>query len=162
MWLCQVFSYSFDGFTVPVLRATLPGETATGRDGLLPLRNGLFPLPLTFYVGILLFGIFAYRSQREARRPALAFMLSMLFVFGGGAIAHSPLHYERAIPIGFSINSLAFVWLGIFLIVQANQILAVPAQPDVRAEAGARHVPAANPAGWGGTTCPLKLHRGSD
>src|SRR5260370_8608436 len=147
MWLCQVFSYSFDGFTVPVLRATLPGETATGRDGLLPLRNGLFPLPLTFYVGILLFGIFAYRSQREARWPALAFMLSMLFVFGGGAIAHSPLHYERAIPIGFSINSLPFVCLGIFLIAHAKQILAVPAQQQSPAKAVAHAVPAANLAG---------------
>ena len=133
MCLYQVFGYGFDAFTVPLLRATFHGETATGPDGVLPLPNGLFPLPLTFYVGILLFGITVYRSQREARWPALAFILSMLAVFGGGMIAHSPLHYEHAIPIGFSINSLAFAWLGVFLIRQAAPTPAPVAAHDVTA-----------------------------
>jgi hypothetical protein len=130
MCLYQVFNYAYDAFTVPILVSTFPGETATGPDGPLPLPNGLFPLPLTFYLGILLFGIFTFRAQRAARWPALGFLLSMVFVFAGGAIAHSPLHYEHAIPIGFSINSLCFAWLGIYLIGQADQILAVPARGD--------------------------------
>jgi hypothetical protein len=61
-------------------------------------------------------------------------MLSMLFVLAGGAIAHSPLHYEHAIPIGFSVNSLAFAWLGIYLIGQADKVLEAPTQNDGRAK----------------------------
>jgi hypothetical protein len=130
MCLYQVFNYAYDAFTVPILLSSFPGETATGPDGPLPLPNGLFPFPLTFYLGILLFGIFSFRAQRAARWPALGFMLSMVFVLAGGAIAHSPLHYEHAIPIGFSINSLAFAWLGIYLIGHADQALAAPARSD--------------------------------
>jgi hypothetical protein len=131
MCLYQVFNYAYDAFTVPILVSTFPGETATGPGGPLPLPNGLFPLPLTFYLGILLFGIFTFRAQRAARWPALGFMVSMVFVFAGGAIAHSPLHYEHAIPIGFSVNSLAFAWLGIFLIGQADPQPVVQALPSV-------------------------------
>lgn len=146
MCIYQVFNYAFDAFTVPLLVASFPGETVTGPGGPLPLPAGLFPLPLTFYAGILLFGIFAYRSQREARWPALAFLLSMLFVFAGGAIAHSPLHYEPAIPIGFSINSLAFVWLGIFLIGQADRVSGVQAERGRPTNAEEQVLPTVNQA----------------
>jgi hypothetical protein len=97
-------------------------------------------------VGILLFGIFTFRAQRAARWPALGFMLSMVFVFAGGAIAHSPLHYEPAIPIGFSVNSLAFAWMGVYLISQADQILSAPARADGNAKPITQAV-AATPAG---------------
>jgi hypothetical protein len=146
MCLYQVFNYAYDAFTVPILLSSFPGETATGPEGPLPLPNGLFPLPLTFYVGILLFGIFTFRAQRAARWPALGFMLSMVFVFAGGAIAHSPLHYEPAIPIGFSVNSLAFAWMGVYLISQADQILSAPARADGNAKPITQAV-AATPAG---------------
>jgi hypothetical protein len=125
MCLYQVFNYAYDAFTVPLLLSSFPGETATGPDGPLPLPHGLYPLPLTFPAGVLLFGIFTFRAQREARWPALGFMLSMVFIYAGLAIGHSPLHYGYAIPIGFSVNSLAYVWLGIFLISQATPAVQV-------------------------------------
>jgi hypothetical protein len=45
----------------------------------------------------------------------MALVVSVVFIYAGGAVAHSPLHIERAIPIVFSINSLVFVWLGLGL-----------------------------------------------
>jgi hypothetical protein len=114
--LYQVASYAFDAFTLPAIRTTFPGETATDPNGSFnQFPNGLFPLPLSFPIGLMLFGIAIFRSGFKQRWAGMALVVSVVFIYAGGAVAHSPLHIERAIPIVFSINSLVFVWLGLGL-----------------------------------------------
>ena len=115
--LYQVASYAFDAFTLPEIRSTFPGEMATGPNGSFnQFPNGLFPLPLSFPIGLILFGIAIFRSGFEQRWAGIGLVVSVVFIYAGGAVAHSPLHFERAIPIVFSINSLVFAWLGLGLL----------------------------------------------
>lgn len=128
--LYQVASYAFDAFTLPEIRTTFPGETATDPNGSFnQFPNGLFPLPLSFPIGLILFGIAIFRSGFEQRWAGIGLVVSVVFIYAGGAVAHSPLHFERAIPIVFSINSLVFAWLGFGLLqgMHTNVQLAAPA-----------------------------------
>jgi len=55
---------------------------------------------------------------------------SVFITVGGLLLGHSPLHLERAIPIGFSIQSLVIGWVGFGLLqaVRAGPQPALPAQ----------------------------------
>jgi hypothetical protein len=111
--LYSIASYAFDAWTVPAIRATFPGETATDPNGSFDqFPNGLFPLPITFLVGLVLFGIAIFRSGFGQRWSGIALAVSPFLIFAGMAIAHSPLHLERAIGIAHAINELAFAWIG--------------------------------------------------
>jgi hypothetical protein len=125
--LYQVASYAFDAFTLPAIRTTFPGETATDPNGSFnQFPNGLFPLPLSFPIGLILFGIAIFRSGFEQRWAGIALVVSVVLIYAGGAVAHSPLQLEKAIPIVFSINSLVFAWLGWSLIQQPKQVSQLP------------------------------------
>lgn len=115
--LYQIATYAFDAFTLAAIRATFPGETATDPNGSFnQFPNGLFPLPLSFPVGLILFGIAIFRSGFGQRWAGIALAASVVFIYAGGMLAHSPLKLEEAVPIVFSINSLVFAWLGMGLL----------------------------------------------
>jgi hypothetical protein len=125
--LYQVASYAFDAFTLPAIRTTFPGETATGPNGSFnQFPNGLSPLPLSFPIGLILFGVAIFLSGFRQRWAGIALVISVVFLFAGFTVAHSPLHLERAIPIVFSINSLVFAWLGLGLLSGLRVASAVP------------------------------------
>lgn len=115
--LYQMASYAFDAFTLPAIRTTFPGETATDSNGSFnQFPNGLSPLPLSFPIGLILFGVAIFRSGFGQRWAGIALVTSVVLMFTGFTVAHGPLHLERAIPIVFSINSLVFAWLGLGLL----------------------------------------------
>jgi hypothetical protein len=115
--LYSIASYAFDAWTLPAIRTTFPGETATDPNGSFnQFPNGLFPLTLTFPVGLVLFGIAIFRSGFGQRWSGIALAISPFLIFAGMALAHSPLHLERAIGIAHVINELAFVWIGFGLL----------------------------------------------
>jgi hypothetical protein len=115
--LYQVASYAFDAFTLPAIRTTFPGETATGPNGSFDqFPNGLFPVPLSFPIGLILFGVAIFRSGLDQRWSGIALAASVVLIYAGGALAHSPVHLELAIPIVFSVNALVFAWLGYGLV----------------------------------------------
>lgn len=117
--LYQVATYAFDAFTLPAIRTTFPGETATDTNGSFnQFPNGLNPLPLSFPIGLILFGIAIFRSGFSQRWSGIALAVSPFLIFAGMAVAHSPLHMKHAIPLVFSINSLVFAWMGIGLLLE--------------------------------------------
>jgi hypothetical protein len=123
--LYQVATYAFDAFTLAAIRSTFRGQTATDPNGSFnQFPNGLFPLPLSFPIGLILFGIAIFRSGFGQRWAGIALAVSIVFIYGGGVLAHSPLHLEGAIPLGFSLNALVFAWLGVGLL-QGERITSV-------------------------------------
>lgn len=111
--LYSIASYAFDAFTVPAIRTTFPGETATDPNGSFEqFPNGLFPLPIGFLVGLVLFGIAIFRSGFGQRWSGIALAVCPFLIYIGLALAHSPMHLDRAVGIAHSINELAFAWIG--------------------------------------------------
>jgi hypothetical protein len=58
-----------------------------------------------------------------------ALAVSDVFIYAGGALAHSPLKLEGAGPIVFSINSLVFAWLGLGLLTGVRVVQVSRPQP---------------------------------
>ncbi|HEV2035173.1 MAG TPA: hypothetical protein VGU71_13410 [Candidatus Dormibacteraeota bacterium] len=131
--LYQIATYAFDAVTLAAIRATFPGETATYPNGFFnQFPNGLFPLPLSFPVGLILFGIAIFRSGFGKRWAGIALAASVVFIYAGGALAHNPLKLEAAVPTVFSINSIVFAWLGLGLLKGmrvASMVPVIRAQP---------------------------------
>jgi hypothetical protein len=115
--LYSIASYAFDAFTVPAIRTTFPGETATDPNGSFDqFPNGLFPLPIGFLVGLVLFGIAIFRSGFGQRWSGIALAVSPFLIYVGLALAHSPMHLDRAIGIAHAFNELVFAWIGFGLL----------------------------------------------
>jgi hypothetical protein len=122
----SIATYAFDAFTVPAIRSTFPGETATDPNSSFnQFPNGLFPLPVGFLVGLVLFGIAIFRSGFGQRWSGIALAVSPLLIYGGLALAHSPMHLDRAVGIAHVFNSLVFGWIGLGLLQEMRS----PSQP---------------------------------
>jgi len=120
--LYSIASYAFDAFTVPAIRTTFPGETATDPNGSFEqFPNGLFPLPIGFLVGLVLFGIAIFRSGFGQRWSGIALAVSPFLIYIGLALAHSPMHLDQAVGIAHSINELAFAWIGFGLLRETRR-----------------------------------------
>jgi len=123
--LYSIATYAFDAFTVPAIRAFFAGETATDPNSSFnQFPNGLFPLPIGFLVGLVLFGIAIFRSGFGQRWSGIALAISPLLIYGGLALAHSPLHLDRAVGLGHAFNSLVFAWIGFGLLQEMGTMKA--------------------------------------
>ena len=130
MCLDVIATYAFDAFTLPEILTTFPGEVATGPQGSFRQFPNWIPLALGELIGVIVFGIVIFRSHFAERWSGIALAASVFITVGGLLLGHSPLHLERAIPIGFSIQSLVFTWIG-FGLLQSAGARRRPEFPDV-------------------------------
>lgn len=117
----RIANFAFDAFTLPAILTTFPGEVATAPNGSFRPFPAWLPLALAEMIGMIAFGVSIFRTRFAQRWSGIALAASVVITIGGLALGHSPLHLERAIPIGFSIQSLVVAWIG-FGLLQAVRV----------------------------------------
>lgn len=128
MCLDVIATYAFDAFTLPAILTTFPGEVATAPNGSFRQFPNWLPLAYGELIGVIVFGVSIFRARFAQRWSGIALAASVFITVGGLLLGHSPLHLERAIPIGFSIQSLVLVWIG-FGLLQAVRAGPQPTHP---------------------------------
>ena len=121
MCLDTINTYAFDAFTLPAILTTFPGEVATAPNGSFRQFPNWPPLWSGELIGPIVFGVSIFRARLAQRWSGIALAASVFIAVGGLLLGHSPLHLERAIPIGFSIQSLVIGWIG-FGLLQAVRV----------------------------------------
>ena len=123
----EIFTFGYEATTLPLIKATFPGEIATGPTGDLsgPFYHGLFPVPLLCATGVVLFGIAIFRSGGSLRWAGVALAASVFIEFAAIIWVRQFPAWEYLLPVADSINLLVFAWFG-YATLRAGEQLQAP------------------------------------